>query len=232
MRGFAKILSADLYEQRVLRGNMNTLDLILDNGIIAIARGIYGENLKNAAKALFDAGIRAFEVTFEQDGDSERTLEAIAMLNREFSYCCAVGAGTVLTEHQLSSAKKAGASYIVSPNTDEAVIKRTKELGMVSIPGAMTPTEIITAHMLGADIVKLFPAGELGLAYFKAVRAPLSNIRLAAVAGITHDNIGEFKKAGACAFGISSGLFVRELIAQGRYEALRDNASRYLSLIR
>ena len=68
MRGFAKMLSADLYEQRVLRGNMNTLDLILDNGIIAIARGIYGENLKNAAKALFDAGIRAFEVTFEQDG--------------------------------------------------------------------------------------------------------------------------------------------------------------------
>ncbi len=209
---------------------MNTLDTILDTGIIAIARGFYGEGLINAVNAMHKSGIRAFEVTFEQNGSMERTAEAIRMLRVEFPDS-AIGAGTVLTEEQLAFAYEAGASYVVSPNTDAGIIRRTKSLGLVSVPGAMTPSEIMEAHLAGADIVKLFPAGELGIEYFKAIRAPLSHIKLAAVAGITLDNIAAFHEAGACAFGISSGLFRRSLIESGNFTEIERIAWEYAAQI-
>ncbi len=210
---------------------MNTLDIILKSKIIAIARGIYGKELIDAAKALYEGGIRAFEVTFEQNGSNKNTADAIFMLKRELPDECTIGAGTVLNEEQLEQAKSAGAEYIVSPNVNIKVITKTKQLGLISIPGAMTPSEVVAAHEAGADIVKLFPAGELGIAYFKAVRAPLSHIRLAAVAGINHGNIAEFKKAGASAFGISSGLFIKAEIKNGNYNALTRNAAKFIDEI-
>lgn len=206
---------------------MNTLTTILNTGIVAIARGFYGDKLMLAVKAMYRAGIRAFEVTFEQGRDMNRTGEAISMLKAELPDA-AIGAGTVLTVQQLDCANNAGASYIVSPNTDAEIIKKTKALGLVSMPGAMTPTEIVSACNLGADIVKLFPAGELGVSYFKAVATPLAGVRLAAVAGITLDNIASFRKAGACAFGISSGLFCKKLIAEDDFGEIERIAGEYL----
>lgn len=206
---------------------MNTLTTILNTGIVAIARGFYGDKLMLAVKAMYRAGIRAFEVTFEQGRDMNRTGEAISMLKSELPDA-AIGAGTVLTAQQLDCANNAGASYIVSPNTDVEIIKKTKALGLVSMPGAMTPTEIVSACNAGADIVKLFPAGELGVSYFKAVATPLADVRLAAVAGITLDNIASFRKAGACAFGISSGLFRKKLIDEGNFDEIERIAGEYL----
>lgn len=210
---------------------MDILDTILESGIIAISRGFYGDDLKYTVAALARAGIRAFEVTFEQNGNIDNTAEAIKMLNAEFGESCAIGAGTVLTMEQLSAARYAGAEYIISPNVDIEIVGTTKKMGIVSIPGAMTPTEIISAHKAGADIVKLFPAGTLGVSYFKAVRAPLSHIRLAAVAGVTLENIADFKKAGACCFGISSGLFDRTLIKNGEFDEVERIAREYLMRI-
>lgn len=206
---------------------MNTLTTILNTGIVAIARGFYGDKLMLAVKAMYRAGIRAFEVTFEQGRDMNRTGEAISMLKAELPDA-AIGAGTVLTVQQLDCANNAGASYIVSPNTDAEIIKKTKALGLVSMPGAMTPTEIVSACNAGADIVKLFPAGELGVGYFKAVATPLAGVRLAAVAGITLDNIASFRKSGACAFGISSGLFCKKLIAEDDFGEIERIAGEYL----
>lgn len=207
---------------------MNTLTTILNTGIVAIARGFYGDQLILAAKAMYRAGVRAFEVTFEQGGDMNRTGEAISMLKSELPNAV-IGAGTVLTEQQLACANAVGASYIVSPNTDAEIIKKTKALGLVSMPGAMTPTEIVSACNAGADIVKLFPAGDLGVSYFKAVATPLAGVRLAAVAGITLDNIESFRKAGACAFGISSGLFNKKLIAEGNFDEIERIAGKYIN---
>lgn len=211
---------------------MSTLDIMLDNGIIAISRGFYDEKLMKAVSALAKGGVKAFEVTFEQGGDDLRTADAIAMLKSAFGNECAIGAGTVLNKSQLELAYSAGAEYIISPNTDIDIVKETKELGLVSIPGAMTPTEIVTAADAGADAVKLFPAGSLGIDYFKAVRAPLSGIKLFAVAGITLGNIAGFKRAGACGFGISSGLFNRKLIDEGRFDELGYIARAFLEQIR
>lgn len=209
---------------------MNTLKTILDTGIVAIARGIYGEELLLAVTAMYNAGVRAFEVAFEQNGYMGRTAEAISMLKRQLA-CAEIGAGTVLTTQQLMCAYNAGASYIVSPNVNVEIIQKTKELGLMSMPGAMTPSEIVLAHDAGADIVKLFPAGELGAGYFKAVSTPLAHINLAAVAGITLDNIRDFQNAGARAFGISSGLFCKDLIRRGDISAIERIASEYMKAI-
>ena len=206
----------------------STETIITSGGIIAISRGNYGETLLRSVDALLSGGVRAVEVTFEQNGDPERTAEAIRSLVTHFGDTAAIGAGTVLTLDQLNIAKQAGAGYVVSPNTDESIIRETKRLGLGSIPGAMTPSEIVAAHNYGADIVKRFPAGALGPAYFAAVTTPLSHIRCAAVAGVTLENIAAFRKAGACAFGISSTLFNKKLIAEGRYDEIAKLAEAYV----
>lgn len=205
-----------------------TLDMMLENGIIAIARGVYGDKLLNAVGALADGGIRAVEVTFDQRLNGEETFQAIMQLNKAFHGEVAVGAGTVLTHEQLKLAYGAGAAYVISPNTDESIIRETKRLGMISIPGAMTPTEIVSAASYGADIVKVFPAGSLGVDYFAAITTPLSHIRCAAVGGVTIDNLSAFKRAGACAFGISSSLFNKKLIENEAYDEISKIASAYV----
>ena len=112
----------------------------------------------------------------------------------------------------------------VTPNTDPAVIAETKRLGLVSIPGALTPSEIMAAHNAGADLVKLFPTATMGLKYFKDLRAPLSHIGLVVTAGITPDNLGDYLKAGAFAAGISSPLCDKELIAAGDFAEITRRA--------
>ena len=210
---------------------MDTLQIINDSKIIAIARGIYGSDLILASRALYDGGIRAIEVTFEQDKPLDVTAKAIAELRFALPGDCALGAGTVMNTEQVRAAHGAGASFIISPNTSRDVIAATKELSMVSIPGAMTPTEIAFAWSCGADIIKLFPAGNLGLEYFKAVKAPFRHIPIAAVAGITTDNIRSFCDAGAVAFGISSGLFKKDRIADRDFDSLKSAAERYIRLL-
>lgn len=208
--------------------NNKTIDHILENGIIAIARGIYGEALIRAVGALADGGVRAVEVTFEQHLIGDDTFRSIIELNREFRGEVSIGAGTVMTLEQLKLAYGAGAEYIVSPNTNETIIRETKRLGMVSIPGAMTPTEIANAASFGADIVKVFPAGSLGPEYFAAIKTPLSHIKCAAVGGITLNNIASFRKGGACAFGISSSLFDKKLIESGELDTITKIASEFV----
>ncbi|MBR5948577.1 MAG: bifunctional 4-hydroxy-2-oxoglutarate aldolase/2-dehydro-3-deoxy-phosphogluconate aldolase [Clostridia bacterium] len=205
-----------------------TPDRILENGIIAIARGIYGEKLLYAVGALLDAGIRAVEVTFDQNTSGVDTFEAIIKLKSAFKNDSAIGAGTVLTQEQLKLAYHAGADFIVSPNTDESIIRETKRLGLVSVPGAMTPSEIVAAHSYGADIVKVFPSGALGVEYFSAITTPLSHIRCAAVGGVTLENLSDFKRAGACAFGISSSLFNKKLIENEAFEEISKNAAEFI----
>ena len=136
-------------------------------------------------------------------------------------------AGTVLTEAQATLAKSAGAGFLLSPNTDPAVISKTRELGMVSIPGAFTPTEAQNAHAAGADIVKLFPASVLGSGYIKALRAPLSQLSLMAVGGIDLDNMTEYLAAGACSVGIGSNIVSRTRVEEGNFEAIRALAKQY-----
>ena len=127
----------------------------------------------------------------------------------------------------MAIARDAGAKYIISPNTDEKVIKKTNECGMVSIPGALTPTEIQYAHACGADFVKLFPADNLGIGYIKAVLAPLSHIKLLAVGGVNENNLKDFLNVGVKGVGIGSNITKKELIKQGQYDEITKLAKKY-----
>lgn len=168
------------------------------------------------------------EVTF-CPGNEENTLCSIKKLVAEFGEEMHVGAGTVTQVAQVEKAAESGACYMISPNTDIEVIKHTKELGALSIPGALTPTEIQMAWNAGADFVKIFPASSFGVSYIKAVKAPLPHIPMLAVGGIDQYNMKEFINAGIKGFGIGSNIVSQELICSGAYEKLTELAIEYTS---
>ena len=130
----------------------------------------------------------------------------------------------MLTLEQLHMAKEAGARYIVTPSVNVNVIKEAKSLGLVTMPGALTPTEAVTAYEAGADFVKIFPAGAMGPKYLKDVRAPLSHIPFLAVGGIGADNVSDFMKAGAVGVGVGGMLTDRKLIEAGAWDQIADYA--------
>lgn len=196
--------------------------------VIAIARGLSMEQAVGAAKALYAGDIRFMEVTFDATGKTTdvQTGETIAAIVKALNGRMMVGAGTVMNTTQVEVTRENGGEFIISPNMNSEVIKRTNELGMVSIPGAMTPTEAVCAHHYGADFVKIFPAGNLGPAYIKAIRAPLSNIRLVATGGISFSNVSEFIAAGCVCAGIGGNLVSPKAIEAGDYAALTETAKR------
>ena len=187
---------------------------ILDEKIIVILRGVEREMLIPLTEALYRGGIRLLELTYSANGaiSDEETADRIAMLSRHWAGRMMIGAGTVLTEKQVELTANAKGGFIISPDTNEAVIRRTAELDLVSIPGALTPSEITAAHRAGADFVKLFPVTDLGSTYVKNVRAPLAHIRMLAVGGINTQNMSEYLSAGACGFGIGSNIIDKKLL--------------------
>lgn len=200
-------------------------EIVQETKIVAIVRGL-GSGYEKLAQALYDGGIRAIEVTLNQKDPSTwvQTTNAIRDIKECMGEKMAVGAGTVTTEDLVQLAFDAGAEFIVSPDTNLAVIRKTKELGMVSMPGALTPTEIRQAYEAGADFVKVFPAGTLGIGYIKAIRGPLNNIPLLAVGGVSEKNAGEFRKAGCVGVGVGGNLVNKDWIAQGQWDKITELA--------
>ena len=207
------------------------IDVIKKEGLIVIVRSIDKNKLIPLAQAMYDGGVRLLEVTYSANGavSDEETAENIHALCNHFGEKMYIGAGTVLTEKQVELTKEAGGGFIISPNTKERVIQRTVELGMGSIPGAFSPSEIEAAYEFGADFVKLFPVTNLGTEYVKAVKAPLSHIDLLAVGGIDLDNIPLYKQAGVCGFGIGSNITDKSMIANEDWQGIAELAGRYSS---
>lgn len=213
---------------------LNREEIIKDveqNKIIVILRGFTTEQLIKTVDAMYEGGIRLVEVTFDQSGKTpdEVTAANIRTLNGHFKGKVRFGAGTVMTEEQVELAFKAGAEFIISPDCYEPVIRKTRELGMVSMPGAITPTEAANAHRFGADFVKLFPNSEVEISYLKALITPLSHIKFLAVGGVNHENLPEYLKAGAVGFGVATAIADKKAIFAGDYEAVTENARRFTS---
>lgn len=205
-----------------------TLDILKKYKIIAIIRGIPPDQLLPLTDALRAGGIRMVEVTFDQTDPSCGSAAAIRHIASNFPDLH-VGAGTVMTSEQVRLAHEAGAQYIISPNVCQDVIQAAKERNMLSLPGAFTPTEIACAHRLGADAVKVFPAGELGPSYIKAVRAPLKQIPLVAVGGVSEHNIKDFLDAGAIAAGVGGSLMNADWIKQGAFAQITHLAQKFVT---
>ncbi len=202
------------------------IDVVYQSKIVAIVRGFDPEVCVELADAYAKGGIRLVEVTFPQakPEDWTKTTTAIKTISECLAGRIIAGAGTVLTLEQLHMAKEAGARYIVTPSVNVNVIKEAKSLGLVTMPGALTPTEAVTAYEAGADFVKIFPAGAMGPKYLKDVRAPLSHIPFLAVGGIGADNVADFMKAGAVGVGVGGMLTDRKLIEAGAWDQIADYA--------
>lgn len=194
--------------------------------IIAILRGVESEICLKVAEALYNGGIRSMEITYDQKkpGTWDNTAGAIQKVARQFAGKLLVGAGTVTSPELVDLTVKCGGQFIVSPDTNVDVIRRTRDLGLVSIPGALTPSEILTAHYAGANMVKLFPAAQFGVSYLKAVRSPINNVDILAVGGINKDNINEFLAAGAVGVGVGGNLVNSEWIEAGEFHKITEYA--------
>ncbi|MBR9947912.1 bifunctional 4-hydroxy-2-oxoglutarate aldolase/2-dehydro-3-deoxy-phosphogluconate aldolase [Clostridiaceae bacterium Marseille-Q4145] len=201
--------------------------------IIAIARGISSNYILKTADALRKGGVHFMEVTYNPSDEnaSKDTLKSIEMLKKEFGEAMHIGAGTVLTAEQVKTARNAGAEYIISPNVEESVIQKTKELGLISIPGAMTPTEAQNAWKCGADYVKVFPAGNLGADYIRAMLSSMNHLKLVATGGIDEKNMLEFLNSGCVGFGIGGSLVNRKLAEAGNYQEIFERAEKMVKLL-
>lgn len=179
---------------------MDVLTAIEMQRIVVVLRGLEPAACVRASRALAAGGIGLFEVTM----NSPRPLEGIRALIEAFGDRAGIGAGTVTSVEQVESAADAGARYVVSPDTNPAVIRRTRELGLVSIPGALTPTEVLRARDAGAHMVKVFPIRSVGADYLRQLRGPIDDVRFVATGGVTLEMIPELMAAGASA--VAMGL--------------------------
>lgn len=207
---------------------------ITEQKIVAIARGVRPEQMADTAEALYRGGIRSLEITFNQASDTGivDTAESIRLAKKLLGDRMRIGAGTVMTIAQAEAAQEAGADFALAPNTDPKVIRRIVELGMAAVPGAFTPSEIATAYEAGADIVKLFPAGNLGIDYVKAIRGPINHIPLMAVGGVNLDNTLDFLNNGFTSVGIGSNIVSLPLIQAEKWEELEALAAKYAELVK
>ncbi len=209
------------------------MEAVRSRKVVAIVRGFDAETCLKLADAYTKGGIGLMEVTFDQsrpDGP-ERTVKAIEALVGHFGDSLLVGAGTVLTVEQVRMARDAGAKYAIAPNVDLAVIAAAVENGLVAMPGAMTPSEIVTAYNAGAGVIKVFPAAVLGPAYIKAVKAPLPHIPLMAVGSVGAANAADFMKAGCVGIGVGGSLVNKEWIAAGEWGKIVQAAADIVAVV-
>ena len=214
--------------------NDKLIEEVCDKKIIVIVRGVEREKLIPLAQAMYNGGIRFIELAYCANGSitDEQNADNIKMLSDHFGQKMYIGAGTVLTEKQVKLTQKAGGRFVISPNTDPKVIRRTKALGLLSIPGAFTPSEIQTAHQNGADFVKLYPVTNMGVKYIEALKSPFPHIRFLAVGGINESNISDYNRAGVCGFGIGSNIVPKDLVANGKFDAVAELAEKYVSAVK
>lgn len=213
---------------------MNIKDDLLREKLIVIVRGVQSDKLIPLAQAVYDGGIRFLEITYSADGkvSDRETASNIKSLVEHFGDKMHIGAGTVLTEEQVLLTKAAGGKFIISPDADIDVIKKTKEMDLISIPGAFTASEIKQAYKAGADFVKLFPITQMGPDYVKALKAPLSHIPLLAVGGVNVSNMPEFLKAGVCGFGIGTNITDKKMILENDFDGITALAKEYVAVIK
>lgn len=200
---------------------------ILDSGIVAVIRADSGDLLVDVAEALLAGGVEVIEVTFTVPG-AVRVLQQVA---DKTAGRILLGAGTVLDSETARAALLAGAEFIVSPTTNVDVIRLCRRYDKLVMPGALTPTEVVTAWEAGADIVKIFPSDITGPKYLKALHGPLPQVRLLPTGGVNLDTAADFLKAGACALGVGGSLVDPQAIATGDLSRIESLARQFISIV-
>jgi len=204
------------------------LQVIWDSGIIAIVRANTSEGLLRVVEAIEKGGVKAIEVTMT----TPKAIDTIAAVTDKYQGDVLIGVGTVLDAETARLAILAGAKFVVAPNLNEAVVVLVRRYSRIMMPGAFTPTEIVRAWEIGADVVKVFPTSSVGPEYIKDLKGPLPHIPLLPTGGVTVDNAGAFIKAGACAVAVGGNLASAQAISEGAYEQITQNAMRFVEAIK
>jgi 2-dehydro-3-deoxyphosphogluconate aldolase / (4S)-4-hydroxy-2-oxoglutarate aldolase len=204
------------------------LQRVLDTGIVAVVRSSDTQQLVDVAQSLADGGVTVVEITFTVPN----ALEVIRQVRQSLGDQILLGAGTVLDPETARQAILAGAEFIVAPTLNLDVIRLCRRYDKLIIPGAFTPTEILTAWESGADIVKVFPAEAGGPNYLRAIRAPLPQVRLMPTGGVDLTNAAAYFQAGACCIGVGSQLVEPKAVAAGDFARIRELAREYVAVAR
>jgi 2-dehydro-3-deoxyphosphogluconate aldolase/(4S)-4-hydroxy-2-oxoglutarate aldolase len=212
---------------------MTPLEYVLQRKIVAIVRGLSPEYLVRLGHAFEEGGIGLMEVTYNQKAPEtwKDTAAGIEAVEKEFGDRVLVGAGTVITLEQVAMTYNAGGHYLVTPTTQPDIIRAGKALGLGLYPGALSPSEILSAYEAGADAVKVFPVSSLGPGYIKAVRAPLSHIPLMAVGGVNEKNAADYMKAGCVGLGVGGNLVNKEWIENGEWGKITALAKEFMKAV-
>jgi 2-dehydro-3-deoxyphosphogluconate aldolase / (4S)-4-hydroxy-2-oxoglutarate aldolase len=207
---------------------MSLLQEIIDSGVVAVIRGAKSDTIIPIAESLLAGGVKAIEITVETPG----AIQLIEKVSSVLGDKVIAGAGTVLDPETARMAIMHGAKFIFSPTINIETIKMTKRYGVISVPGAMTPTEILSGYENGADIIKVFPANILGPNYLKDVHGPLPQIPLMPTGGINIENTASYIKAGAVAVGVGSTLVnTKEEMTDAYFYNLREKAIRFVEQV-
>ena len=206
----------------------DSLARVLKSGIVAVIRAPSGERLAEVAEALLAGGIDCMEVTFTVP----RALDVLTQINDQIGDRALLGAGTVLDTETARAAILAGAEFIVSPSTDINVIQLCNRYDKLIMPGALTPTEVITAWEAGADVIKVFPSDLTGPSYLKALHGPLPQVRLMPTGGVNLETAADFLRAGACALGIGGSLVEKDAVQNGDMARIESLARQYVEIVR
>ncbi|HEY7308447.1 MAG TPA: bifunctional 4-hydroxy-2-oxoglutarate aldolase/2-dehydro-3-deoxy-phosphogluconate aldolase [Gemmataceae bacterium] len=200
---------------------------ILDGGIVAVVRSPDSQQLVEVVRALADGGVTVAEITMTVPN----ALDVLRQVRHSLGERVLLGAGTILDAETARAALLAGAEYLVAPTVNLDVIRLAQRYSKLVMPGAFTPTEILTAWEAGADIVKVFPAEVLGPAFFKAMLGPLPQIRLMPTGGVDLNTAADFLRAGACCLGLGSQLVEPRAVAQRDFDRIRNLARQYVALV-
>lgn len=202
---------------------------MLEIGIVPIIRVNSEEAAIKSIEAVYEGGIRSAEITMTTPG----AIRALEKLADAFGDKMILGAGTVLDPETARATILAGARFLVTPALKVATIEMARRYSTVICPGALTPTEILTAWEAGADFVKVFPCSNMGGAkYIKAVKAPLPHVELIPTGGVNLETIADFLKAGAAAVAVGSELIDNETIKAGKYEVFTERAKLFLAAVK
>src|SRR5262245_18099145 len=200
---------------------------VLDSGIVAVVRSSDSQQLVEAARALADGGIHVVEITMTVPD----ALDVVRQVRRALGDRLQLGAGTILDPETARAALLAGAEFLVAPTVNLDVIRLCQRYDRLVMPGAFTPTEILSAWEAGADIVKVFPADVVGPAFFKALRGPLPQIRLMPTGGVDLTTAASFLKAGACCLGVGSHLVDPKAVHERNFDRIRELARKYVEIV-
>lgn len=204
-----------------------TLDRLHEQGVIAVLRGPSPELTLKMVEALIEGGIRAIEITYTTP-EADTVVEKLVGLH---GGDLVVGMGTLRTPEHADRAKGAGAAFVVSPHLEENLAGAMNRTGLVTMFGALTPSEVVRAHALGSNVVKLFPGSLGGPGYLKALRGPLPDIPLMPTGGVSLDNVADWLQAGAFAVGAGSNLCPTDWAREGRFDAISERAAEFVAEI-